>query len=193
MTAALTPITKAERMELAKVIRLRAKVAKDEVNVQEKRLLADFESQLAAIYPQNHPAWSEITQTANRMVAEADTQIAHICREMGIPENFRPQLSIGWYGRGENALSERRTELRRVAQTEATARAVQAKAAIDRQSAELLTELAAGGLETEQARVFLSRIPTAESLMPSLVFADMEAISIGQMPSWKRALIAQNG
>ena len=83
-------MTKAERLELGKVVRLRAKVAKDDAEAQGRRLLADFEAQLAARYPENNPAWAEITATARQAVEDADAKIAQLCRSLGIPEEFRP-------------------------------------------------------------------------------------------------------
>jgi hypothetical protein len=87
-------MSKAERLELAKVIRLRAKVAKDETTAEEKRLLADFETQLAAQYPEDHPAWEQIAETARAAVAAADRQIAELCQQMGVPAQFRPGMNV---------------------------------------------------------------------------------------------------
>lgn len=178
--APLTPIatmTKAERMELAKVVRLRAKVAKDETTAEEKRILADFEAQLAAEYPEHHPAWEQITATAREAVAVADRQIAALCRQFNIPEEFRPGIRAYWHGRGENAWRERRSELRRVAQTEAAARSAAAKTAIDRQAAQMLEELVSAALSSDQAKDFLQRLPSVDTLMPRLEFTALEAIA----------------
>lgn len=109
----LKPMTKAERQELAKLVRLRAKIAKDEIDQRATRLLADVETQLAASYPANHEAWAEITERAEKSIIAADAEIAHRCRALRIPENFRPRIALSWYGRGENAMGDRRAELRK--------------------------------------------------------------------------------
>ena len=81
-------------------------------------------------------------------LSKADERIAAICRENGIPEEFRPQLSIGWWKRGENASRQRRDELRKLAQARIDAEAKAAVSAIELASADVLTELIAGGLES---------------------------------------------
>jgi lipopolysaccharide biosynthesis regulator YciM len=81
---------KAERLELAKAVRLRVKVAKNEVDKRVTRMLADVEAQLAAQYPSAHAAWKEITKQAEDYIAQADKDIAERCRALGIPEEFRP-------------------------------------------------------------------------------------------------------
>ncbi len=171
-------MTKAERLELGKVVRLRAKVAKDDAEAQGRRLLADFEAQLAARYPENNPAWAEITTTARRAVEDADVQIAQLCRSFGIPEEFRPRLSCNWCSRGENAEKQRRVELRAVAQREVAARVQTAKVTIDRQAAALLSDLAANALETEHAKAFLEQLPSIDELMPRLGLSEVETLAL---------------
>ena len=171
-------MTKAERLELGKVVRLRAKVAKDDAEAQGRRLLADFEAQLAARYPENNPAWAEITATAKRAVEDADAQIAQLCRNFGIPEEFRPGLNCYWHNRGENAEKQRRAELRAVAQREVAARVQTAKVTIDRQAAALLSDLAAHGLETEHAKAFLEQLPSVDDLIPRLGLSEVETLAL---------------
>lgn len=171
----LKPMSKGERLELAKLVRLRGKVAKDDIDQRAARLLADVEAQLAARYPANHEAWAEITERAKKSIAAADAEIAHRCRALGIPENFRPGIALSWYSRGENAMRERRAELRKVAQTELAARSKAAKVEIDRHAAQLLTQLAAGALESSESRAFLDAMPSIDELMPRLTLPELGA------------------
>lgn len=166
-------MSRSERVELAKVVRLRARVAKDDVGVREAQLLADVEQQLAARYKATHEAWAEVTAAAKAAVGAADAEVARRCRELGIPEEFRPSLGLSWYGRGENADKNRRAELRKVAQTQAAASGKAARLEIDRQAARLLTDLAAGALESSSAREFLAAMPTPEELMPLLALPEL--------------------
>lgn len=167
-------MTRKEREDLGRVARMRAKVAKDGVVQREAELLADVEAQLAAIYKAGDPAWKEIIAQAKQAVAAADAEIAEICRQRGIPEEFRPRLIADWYGRGENAAASRRGELRKVAQTRIAAAGRAAKTAIEAKTAEVLTELIAGGLESPEARAFLESIPTPQQLMPPVTIAELE-------------------
>jgi hypothetical protein len=162
-------MTAAERQELGKLVRANARVAKDDIDARGKSLLADAESKLAARYKVEDAAWKDITAEANRMVEEADARIAAICRERGVPEEFRPGLLLSWYGRGENAVSARRAELRKVAQAEVAARVATAKVEIDRQSAALMTSIARDGLTSETALALVAALPRPEDLLPPLV------------------------
>jgi hypothetical protein len=170
-------MTKADRAELGRLMRLRAKAAKDEIESHAARVLANIEAQLAAQYPADHAAWADVTDHARRVIAEADTQIAQRCRELGIPERFRPSIHCSWYNRGENAMKDRRAELRRVAQTELAARVKAAKNTVDRRTADLLTQLAAGMLESSQAKDFLNAMPSVDDLMPPITLDDLKAIA----------------
>jgi hypothetical protein len=173
---AATRMTKAEREELRKVVRSRVKVARGDAEARASVLLADFERQIAARYPDNHPAWADLTAHARDAVKKADDQIAELCRRMGIPPEFRPEIRVTWFSRGENALRERREELRRVAKAEAAAMVKSAKTEIDRAESVLLTELAIGGLESDQARAFFERLPSPDQLMPALALERIEGL-----------------
>jgi hypothetical protein len=167
-------MTKAERLELGKLVRLRASVAKADVAQMEARRLADVEAQLAAKYSAIDSAWAEITASAKQAVAKADAEIAERCRELGIPEKLRPSLHLGWYERGDNAVKTRRAELRKVAQTELTAQGKAAKVKIDRQTAALLTQLVSGALGSSEAKAFLEAMPSIDELMPRITLPELE-------------------
>jgi hypothetical protein len=87
---------------------------------------------------------------------------------MGMSEEFRPRLVAQWYGRGENALRERRAELRKAAQTKIAAMGKAAKTTIDHRVAHLLTQLAADALESAEARAFLESMPLIDEMMPRI-------------------------
>jgi hypothetical protein len=161
-------MSKSDREELTKVVRMHAKVAKEGVALRQAELLADFEAQLAAKYKVDYAAWKDITAHAEKGVAEANERIVAICRERGVPEAFGPRLTLSWFDRGENALKERREELRKVARTRFDAAARAARLVVERWEADVLGRLIAGGLASEEARAFLESIPQPEELMTPL-------------------------
>jgi hypothetical protein len=169
-------MTRRERDDLARLVRRREHVAKTGASERSAELLADFERQMATIYKAEDDAWKDVTIEAKRLVAEADAEIARRCRELGIPEDLRPGLQLGFYGRGQNASRERRAELRQVAARRIAAIEKQARSEIERASVEIQTQLLAGGLETDAARSFLAAMPTIDALMPPL---DAEAVAKG--------------
>jgi Tfp pilus assembly protein PilX len=166
-------MTKGEREELSKLIRAQANIAKKMAEQRAAELLADGEEQLAKKYRVDDEAWSDLTAAANAAVRKADGQLAKRCEEMHIPPEFRPKLYVNWSQRGENALADRRAELRRVLKTKVEAVTSAAMVQIEMRMVEGLTMLAQDGLESSAAQAFLAGMPTVQELMPKL---DVEAL-----------------
>jgi hypothetical protein len=161
-------MTSGERQDLSRLVRINAKVAKDDADARGKWMLADAEAKLAAVFKAEDDAWADIVKAATRHVAEADAAIAALCRQGGIPEDFRPKLRHYWQERGENQFRERRAELRKVAQTQVAARVAEAKVEIDRRAAQQMTAITQSGLTSEEARAFIRSMPKPEELLPTL-------------------------
>ena len=171
-------ITKAERADLLKVTRLRAKVAKANAVAYSSKLRADIEEQLSAIFSfDQDETWKAAAAAAEQAVEKARADVAARCMELGIPKRFAPDLAFHWYGRGENASASRRAELRKLGYARIDALIESAKAQIDKVSSEVQTQLLATGLTSEAAKAFLESMPSVESLMPHV---DIKALHPGQ-------------
>jgi hypothetical protein len=164
----MSRMTAAERTDLCKLVRLNAKVAKDDAEARGKQLLADAEARLATVFKAEDDWWADITDHVNRVVAEADQAVAALSRERGIAEEFRPSIHWGFYGRGENAIAARRAELRKVAQADVAARVKAAQVEIDRKAAQQMTGITQAGLTSAEAKAFISAMPKPEELLPPL-------------------------
>ncbi len=167
--------SKGEREELRRLVGERARLAKAGIESRQAGLLADVEEQLAATYSLDDDVWAEATAAARKAVRDADKVIAQRCEELGIRPEFRPSISVSWYSRGENGMQKRRAELRKVAQTRIAAEGRKAKLVIDTAALERREALAAGALQSAEARAFLASMPTVEQLMPMLNIAELEA------------------
>ena len=75
---------------------------------------------------------------------------------------------MGWRNQGQQASSQRRADLRRLAKTEIDALQAAAITAIEQTSVDQQTALVTDGLTSEAAKTFLDNMPTAEILMPVL-------------------------
>ena len=169
-------MTRAERTDLGALIRRREKLLKTAAKQRAAELMADFEKQISAIFSyDDDEIWKTAYASAKQAAENAKAEVAQRCRELGIPPEFAPDIELGWYGRGQNASKERRTELRRVAKTEIDALEARAKTEIERVSVEQQTALISDGLTSVAAQAFLEQMPTAETLMPVL---DMEQIKV---------------
>lgn len=171
----VVPMTKGEREDLQRLIRQREKVLKSAAKARSAELLADFESQMAAEYRFDDDAiWAAAAKAAEAEVAKAQARVAERCRELGIPKEFAPSLGLTWRNRGyQNAVKERRIELRKAAETQIAALEQQAIVRIELSSSEAQLELARAGLSSEAALGFLDRLPAVESLMPALTYQEV--------------------
>lgn len=162
-------MTKSERSELGQLIRKRERVMKSMAAERSAQMLAEFDTQLAAIYSFDDDAtWAKAKTEAEKAVEEAKEVIARRCEELRIPREFAPSLGVGWYGRGENAVASRRTELRRAAKSQIAAMEKEVLTKIERMSLNAQTEVIANGLESAAALEFLEKMPALEQLMPTL-------------------------
>jgi len=159
-------MTRRERQDLSEIVRRRARVTKASLDTLAADRQAEVERQLSAIHRADEDQWKAITTEANRLIREADAQLAHICDERGIRKEFRPSLSLSWYGRGENASASRRTELRKLAYARIDADRKAGLQLIEAWTADKLTVLISGSLGSDEAKAFLDSLPSAEAMLP---------------------------
>ena len=169
------PMSKTDRANLERLARKNAALAKTMIGERVKVLRSEVEDQLCAEYKFNDELWADINRKAAAEVAKADAEIAEICRRLGVPENLRPSIRIGWSGRGENGLASRRAELRKLAHARIDAAAESAKVAVETSLLQVETTLIRGGLETAEAAAFIDSMPTADQLLPSVDVAELDS------------------
>jgi len=180
-------LTKSERQELTGLLRRREKVAKSDARQRSAELLAEFEEKLATLLKPTDDAWADVVALATQAMEDANALIAERCRERGIPEDWHPGLMTGWRPRGENAMKERRDELRKVAVSRVEALERAAVAAIERRSVEAETALVSAGLRSSDARALLGAMPSVDELMPSLDAAQLAASLPAPLPAAAQA------
>lgn len=105
-------MTRGERTDLAALIRRREKLMKTAAKQRALELKADFERQISHIFEYDEDeTWKAAYAAAEKVVKDSEAMVMQRCRELGIPPEFAPSISVSWYGRGENALNARRIEL----------------------------------------------------------------------------------
>jgi hypothetical protein len=173
-------INRSDRDALLKYDRSRTRARKEDAEAYGAHLIAQFEEQLAREFAFDEDAtWKAAHEDAIAAVEAARRAIAERCEQRGIPKWARPNLSVGWWERGENASKRRREELRKVAQSRAAALVKAAKARIERDSVEFQGQLLAGALSTSAAKALLDGLPSIESLMPPLDLAEFKLLRNG--------------
>jgi hypothetical protein len=168
-------MTRGERDDLQRLVRQREKVLKSAAKQRSAELLADFENQMGSEYSfDQDEIWKKAGEAADREVNKAKELIAARCAELGIPKRFAPNLVLGWRHRGyDNMLDSRRKELRRMAQTQIQAIESKAITEIEMNCLGAQEQLAIAGVTSDAARGFLERLPSIETLMPALSFAEV--------------------
>lgn len=170
-------ISKGEREDLLRLIKQREKAQKSAAAMRSAELLADFEQQMSAIYKfDKDPVWAKAVAGAEAEVAKAQTAIAKRCKQLGIPDDFAPGLTVQWHGRGENAVQQRRAELRIAAKRRVEAIEQAACVEIEMASVKAQTQLLTHGLTSATAHAFLEQMPSIETLMPKLEAKMVEAL-----------------
>jgi len=162
-------MTSTERNDLRSLIRQRARLMKTEIKQRRLELMSDFERQLSANFSYDQDeTWKGAHSIAEQAVKDAQVVIEERCRELQIRKEFAPTISMMWFGRGENAVKDRRTELRITAKARLDVLEAAAKTEIERISVDAQTNLVVDGLTSEAAQAFLEQMPSIETLLPAL-------------------------
>jgi hypothetical protein len=168
-------ITRAEAHDLAMIIKDRVKVLRAHAEEQAAACLADFEKKLAANYTfDQNEVWKQAAEKANAVVEASKDIIAKECEKLGIPKTFAPSLALNWIGRGENALTGRRMELRRVAKLAIDAMHKAAITKIEKQSLDLRMQVISMQLYSAEAILFCESLAPIENAMRALSFEEVE-------------------
>lgn len=177
VAASAQRMTKSERSELGQLIRKRERVMKSATMERGAVLLAQFEKQSATIFSYDDDVvWKKATEVAQKAADEAQKIIQKRCLELGIPKEFAPGVDFVWYGRGQNAVAGRRSELRRVARTRIDALVKKTLTKIEHLSLAAQTEVVANGLQSDAAKAFLEKMPTLDDLMPAIDVNEIKAL-----------------
>lgn len=170
-------MTKGEREQLLQLVKKRERVMRHQAQERSAALLAEFDAQSAKIYHWDEDeTWTKVMAEATAAIERAQEQIASRCLRRGIPAEFAPTISLAWYGRGHNAVSSRRQELRRAAKSRIEALEAEALAKIERHSLDAQVAIVQHGLESKEAREFLESMPPLEKLMPSVDFTAIQQL-----------------
>lgn len=168
-------MTKGERNDLLKLVRARERVLKSAAEQRALEMLTEFETQISAMYSfDKDDTWREAMQRAKIAVDNAQRIVAERCAELGIPEEFAPEISVYWHSCGENAVASRRADLRRKAKAEIAALEQAARVEIDRMSINAQTDIIRAGLTSSDAKAFFDSLPTVDRLMPALDIKQIE-------------------
>ena len=171
------PMTKSERSEFVTFTRNYVRTLKARGEEHASVLLAVFEEQLAREFEPKEEMWAEAVEMAEQAVAETNEKIKEHFRARGLNLKRAPSLNLAWSNRGENAVKQRREELRRVAEAQAEVVKKKAVAEGERVSLETQQQILVGDYSREEAKALVFGLPRVEELMPPLQYADVVALA----------------
>lgn len=184
-------ISKGDRDALLIVLRKRDKAMKAIAAQRRAANMAEFERLISQeVHWQEDGTLVKAVEFGADSARQVDAMISERCQELGIPERFRPRIGWSWLTRGENAVKERRAELRLMAKARFEAQEREALAKAEMHSLDVQQRLIASTLTSDEARQFLDSVPTIESLMPPMDESEVMEL-FNQKPSAEIKRLAQ--
>jgi len=176
-------ISKGDRDALLIVLRKRDKAMRAVAAQRKAANMAEFEKAISReVRWQEDGTLAQAVDYGIEAARQADKMIAERCKELSIPDRFRPKLQWTWATRGENAVEERRRELRLMAKAHFEAQEKEALAKAELHSLDVQEKLIASSLTSAEARAFLDKIPSVESLMPPMNEKEVMALFAAPVP-----------
>lgn len=167
-------MTKGERSELKQVVKNQFKVLKAEINQRREELQADVKREIADKYRDRDEKQESIQFLVDEKVRECNRAINDVLYEQGYSTKEGSErvwvqgVRIPFSRSDTNALTWQ-------AQNDINAKVAGAYVILQRQEADLLRQLAVDAIESDDARAFLSTIPTVSELVPATRLAELEA------------------
>lgn len=165
-------INKGERTELRSIVRQQFKVLRSEVEQRGIELVAELLGQVNVKYADEDAAWGVAAHGAHEAVLEANRQINDIYREL-LGDRHIERMYVAAQVPTQPIKHRRLLEGEGRKRVEASVSAALLK--LSRDEADLLRNLAVGALESDEARAFLSGIPSVGELVPAARLAELEA------------------
>ena len=172
-------ITKTERAELRSLINQRFKVLEADVEQRHKELLAEMEVKIGESFDDDIRQWADVGHLIHEAVMEANRvandAFRNLVGETWQELNLIRSASVEEIRRaaGGQTLQDK-AQARREQSTKIEALVKAAMLELARQKVDLLSELATGALESDEARAFLGRIPTVGQLIPASRMPELE-------------------
>lgn len=166
-------ITKRERTELRSLIRQRFRVLRADVDQRGAEMFAELEDRMNERYADEDKDWGDVAFTIGEASREANRKANDAVRGLvgrdGWPDEHSlvRAVDISQVRRAVATPTPDRAQLRRQGQAHIEATIKAAQLSLDRQEVDLLTRLASGALESDEARAFLGEIPTVSALVPA--------------------------
>jgi hypothetical protein len=168
-------ITPGERRELRSVVRGQFKVLRAEVKRREEELQGEVEAELLRQYRAQDDAIAQAKTEWSRAYSDYLLAVRKIGDDL---KERRPELIVDVQDcRGSVAFvasDPNRAQAHRAAVAAIPRQIADASLSLDRSENDILRELSAGAVTSDEARAFLGRIPSVGELVPRARLAEIE-------------------
>jgi hypothetical protein len=172
----MTGMTRGERTELRSVVRGQFKVLRGEVEQRRAELAAEAAEQVRRRYATTDKQLDDLNWRVEQIVEQANKDIRDAIQAVQAgSEHGQWTWSGALHAPHVNYIREDRFALQGALSSGIDAQAKAALLTLERQEADLLRQLAMGGLESEEARAFLAAIPSVGELVPASRLQEIEA------------------
>jgi hypothetical protein len=165
-------INKGERTELRSIVRQQFKVLRHEVQQRGVELCADLLHEVNEKYSDEDDAWGRASSDAHAAMLEANEKINRLYKEL-LGDKHVERMYVGARLPMQPIKHRRLLEGEGRKRVEAHVQGAMLK--LDRDEADLLRNLAIGALESDEARAFLTAIPSVGELVPAARLEELEA------------------
>lgn len=167
-------ISKGERAELRSVVKGQFRVLRAEVDQRRAEMLDDVERQIMARYSDADQGWAAIEHEIHEACMEANRRINDALINGGYQvKNGTERMWVQTPNISKPVAD--RQQLRRAATLRIESQVKDARLRLDREEADLLRALAVNAIESDEAREFLSKIPSIGELVSGARLAELEA------------------
>ncbi len=169
----MTGMSRGDQQALIRIIRARAKQAKNAAAEREAILRNEIEESLSVEFRLRDEVQADVIRMAEEALAKVNEQIRQSARLMGFNDRHVPQASLPYVTRYDRRGPDEVVEARRLADSRLTALRANANRVIEERALGIEESLIVGGLESQEARALVESMPRTDELMPPLSLDDL--------------------
>lgn len=165
-------ISERERTELRRLVRIKVKLLRSEIETTHADRMAEIDRRVAERFRDDGIRRQELQAKLDKIVASANRRAAALFVEYAdIAEPREKAFSRPWFSQPEDG----RTKLRAALIAAVQAQTQAARHEVAKLEDRLLSDLSLRGVQSETALAFANDIPTVDSLMPAERLVEIEA------------------
>lgn len=165
-------ISERERTELRRLVRIKVKLLRSEIETTHADRMAEIDRRVAERFCDNEARRQELQAKLDRIVATANRRAAALFAQYA--DVAEPRFDVfrrPWFSQPQDG----RTKLRAALIAAVQAQTQAARHEVTKLEDRLLSDLSLRGVQSDAGLTFANAVPTVDSLMPAGQLAEIEA------------------